>query len=231
MAIRGRSRLPRCSFLWPLVRDGLGPPGKRGPDVLDAGAGRNRPGKLRAERGEGHGHRPDAQARGVKPGVISPPWGWRREYWRLTPRRCHSQTPPSTALRATALRSRRRSCGHRLQQVLHQRILHAGLIQGALDGGRAFKRRRTLERRRTSPRSGVLAAAPSPDAHRCGLREVSTEVQHFRPEDTFIMASLRRRGWLVRRTTCDRIGLALSGMSSGVACGARGRGCRLVKRS
>jgi hypothetical protein len=64
-----------------------------------------------------------------------------------------------------------------------------------------------------------------------GFVEVSTEVQHFRPEDTFIMASLRRRGWLVRRTTCDRIGLALSGMSSGVACGARGRGCRLVKRS
>jgi hypothetical protein len=181
MAIRGRSRLPRCSFLWPLVRDGLGPPGKRGPDVLDAGAGRNRPGKLRAERGEGHGHRPDAQARGVKPGVISPPWGWRREYWRLTPRRCHSQTPPSTALRATALRSRRRSCGHRLQQVLHQRILHAGLIQGALDGGRAFKRRRTLDRRRTSPRSGCTrrgafaGCSPMRASWRCPLRSSTSD--------------------------------------------------------
>jgi ubiquinone/menaquinone biosynthesis C-methylase UbiE len=107
---------------------------------------------------------------------------------------------------ATVIVYNRRSFHYWIQQVVHEGLMERKLLaersmEGVLSSGVEV----------SSIGARPLVRVYSPGRLRrmlrdAGFAEASTEVRHFNPSDTFITASLERRGRLRRRATLDRIG-------------------------
>ena len=107
---------------------------------------------------------------------------------------------------ATVIVYNRRSLHYWVEQVLHQGLIRGGLrregsMEGVLSAGVEL----------SSVDARPLVRVYSPRQLRAmlrdaGLVDVTTEVRHFLPDDTFVTQALQRRGRLRSRTLLDRLG-------------------------